>query len=568
MSLEAASVRTEANPPRRFAPAAWRFLLGFFRGRAGAVAVCILAALGQSLAPLPMVPLVRLAVDTAIPRGDIGLLLAIAAGLAVLRLLAGAAAVATRSRVSGLKSRVILELRRDLFEGLYRRPQMSHVRAETQPLAGHLVIDAERVDALIDQGLGTALPALLTGLALAGALVVLNAGLVLVGLALLPLVGLTAFVATRRMGANYARYHDAHDAFMRGVRFVLDNFALTRARAAEGAEVARQAETLERLRAVGLRLTRDNSLAAQAQSGVLALVGLAILIAGAIAVQRHALSLGGLLAFLAAAGLASSQLDRLISTLPALVEGSAALSRLWAFTAATPPPPYSGARALDDWSGRVALEDVTFGYGGGPVLRNVSLALDPGERIGLTGANGAGKTTLFNLILGLYRPDAGRLTADGAAYEDLDLAALRRQVGIVPQEPVFFDGSVLENIAYGVAGVSRESIHDLAERIGASPLLARLPGGLDAPLGERGLRLSGGERQLVAILRALIARPRLLLLDEPTNHLDPSAMAGVLAGLGALSERPGLMIISHDPGALAGLDAVWRLEMGALTRVS
>ncbi len=549
---------------RFFDAAAWRYFLAYFQARGASVAISLMATAGQSLLALPMIPLVRLAFDRAIPRGDIGLLIAIGSGLATLRICAGLAAVLTRSRVVRLKSAAMLEIRRNLLLNLYQRPLLSHVRAETQPFMAHVVVDVERLDAMVDSALGSALPAALTGLVLGGALLYLNAALVLVGVVMLPLVWMVGRFTAGRMRANFRAYHVAYDAFLGGVRFVLANFTLTRARSAENAEVGRQTATLSTLRAAARHLAVDNARVGQLQSAVVAMVGLAVLVAGGVLVGRHVLTLGGLLAFFAAAALAGGQMERLIAALPTLVEGSAALTRLHVYLAEVGPPIYTGARLID-WTGRIALEGVDFSYREAPVLRAVSLDISPGQRVGIVGPNGAGKTTILNLVLGLYRPVAGRLTADGIAFDELDVAALRRMIGMVPQHPVFFDGSVFENIAYGAPDLSRADVEAAARRIGATRLLARLPGALDARLGESGLMLSGGERQMIAILRAVAPRPRLLVLDEPTNHLDAKAVRDLVAALAEGADRPGIVLISHDPAVVSGLDAVYRLEEGRLS---
>ncbi len=550
-------------PERFFDAAAWRFFLAYFQARGASVAVSLMAAAGQSLLALPMIPLVRLAFDRAIPRGDIGLLIAIGLGLATLRIFAGLAAVLARSRVVGLKSAAVLEIRRDLLLNLYQRPLLSHVRAETQPFMAHVVVDVERLDAMVDSALGSALPAALTGLVLGGALLYLNAALVVVGVVMLPLVWMVGRFTAGRMRANFRAYHLAYDAFLKGVRFVLATFTLTRARAAEGAETDRQTATLTTLRVAARHLAVDNARVGQVQSAVVAVVGVVILVAGGVAVTRHALTIGGLLAFFAAAALAGGQVERLIAALPTVMEGSAALTRLHAYFIGAGPPIYAGSRRID-WAGRIALEDVDFSYGEGLVLRAVSLDISPGQRIGIVGPNGTGKTTILNLMLGLYRPVAGRLTADGIAFDDLDVPALRRMIGVVPQHPVFFEGSVLENISYGAFDLSRADVEAAATRIGATRLLGRLPGGLDARLGESGLMLSGGERQMIAILRAVAPRPRLLVLDEPTNHLDDRAIRDLIAALAEGADRPGIVLISHDPAVVSGLDAVYRIEEGRL----
>ena len=536
------------------------------KARAGPIAVCLAAAAAQPLLSLPMIPLVRLAFDQAIPKGDIPLLCAIGLGLAITRLAVGAATVFTRFAVVGIKTDIALILRRDLLARLYDRPHISHVRAENQPFAAHLVIDVDRIDATLDQVLGSALPGLFGCLLLGGAMIYLNPVLVGVGLLFLPVIWIVGRVTTLRMRANIGRYHEAHDGFIRGVRFVLDNFALTRSRGAESAEIERQTAGMRTLREATVHLAVDNTRGGQFQSLAVALVGTVIMVAGGLAVGRHAMTMGSLLAFFLAGGLAAGQIDRLISTLPVVVEGLAALGRLDAHLRSAPSPPYRGRRLLD-WRGHLELEDVDFAYGETPLLRQVSLAIEPGASIGLIGPNGAGKTTILSLIQGLYRPDTGRLTADGVDYGDLDLRAIRRRIGLVPQDPRFFDGDLFENIAYGAPEVTRKHVEALVEQLGAGRLLAALPGGLKAPLGETGLLLSGGQRQMVAILRALAIQPRLLVLDEPTNHLDQVTVEGLMGSVTAIMPSSAILVISHVPSVVAGVDRLFRLNGGRLARV-
>ncbi len=550
--------------PRVFDPTAWRLFARYFRGRRVATVVCLGAALCQSVLPLPMIPIIRLIFDRAIPRNDLRLLFVLGAGLAAVRLLNAALVVFTRARLVDLKTAIVLDLRRDLLAQLYERPSISHARAENQPLLTHIVIDAERVDGMLDMIIANVLAATFTCVVLGVAMVFLSAQLVMVGLVLVPVVALVGRLTARRIRTNFSVYHRAHDAFVRGVRFALDNFALTRSRGAEAEETARQLKVLHALRDATRAGGVDNVVVLQMQSLVVISVGVVMLVIGGGAVARHAMTVGSLLAFFAAAGFASSQIDRLINALPAVIEGSSALARLHAHLVAPAEPAYRGKQILD-WDGAVALEGVEFSYGEGVLLRDVSLSLAPGANVGLVGSNGVGKTTILSLILGLYRPDAGRLTADGVAYDELDIPALRRSIGLVEQHPIFFNGTVFENVSYGAPRATREEVSAIFDRVGGGALLKRLPGGLDAPLGEGGLLLSGGQRQMIAVVRALAIKPRLLILDEPTNHLDLEAMTALIAALRASRPRPTMLLISHDPMAMAGLDALYRLEAGSIS---
>jgi ABC-type multidrug transport system fused ATPase/permease subunit len=205
----------------------------------------------------------------------------------------------------------------------------------------------------------------------------------------------------------------------------------------------------------------------------------------------------------------------------------------------------------------LALRDVEFGYrDGAPVLRGFGLVLQRGERVALVGGNGAGKTTVATLLLGLYRPWGGRAEADGVPYDELDIRALRRLIGFVPQRPTLLPLTIAGNIAYGAGDHDAAGIRAAAELAGADAL------GYDTHVGDEGERVSGGERQRIAIARALVKRPAVLILDEPTNSLDHEAVARILANLRELPNEPAVLVISHDPTVIDDADRVVHLVDG------
>jgi ATP-binding cassette subfamily B protein len=184
------------------------------------------------------------------------------------------------------------------------------------------------------------------------------------------------------------------------------------------------------------------------------------------------------------------------------------------------------------------------------VLHAVTLTIDPREIVGVVGLNGAGKTTLVHLILGLYRPQTGRLYADGRPFDELDMRDLRRQIGVVMQDPIIFPGTVMENIAYGCRETDVNRVVRAAELSMAHELVQTLSHGYDTAVGENGMLLSGGQRQRIAIARALVRQPRLLILDEPTTHLDQASVSRLIGNLSEMADRPAILVISHDTSVL------------------
>jgi len=231
-----------------------------------------------------------------------------------------------------------------------------------------------------------------------------------------------------------------------------------------------------------------------------------------------------------------------------------------------PAAPARPAAPADLRAEEVTLSGVTVTYPGRrrPVLDEVSLTIRPGERILLTGPSGAGKSTLLALLLGFVRPDAGTIQAGGAGLTPADDDRWRGQIAWVPQHPHLFAGRVADNIALGQPDASPEAIRQAARLAGAAEFIEALPGGYDAVLGERALRLSAGQRQKIALARAFLRDAPLLLLDEPAAHLDPASTRRVAEALETVLAGRTVVLVSHGPGLAAVASRVIRLDAGAL----
>jgi subfamily B ATP-binding cassette protein MsbA len=213
----------------------------------------------------------------------------------------------------------------------------------------------------------------------------------------------------------------------------------------------------------------------------------------------------------------------------------------------------------------LALEGVTFRYGSGePVLRDVNLALRPGETIALVGPSGAGKSTLVDLLPRFHDPASGRVTLDGEDLRALDLASVRALFGIVPQETLLFHDTVAANIAYGRTGADRASVERAARAANAHAFISRLPDGYDTVLGERGQTLSGGERQRLALARAVFKDPPVLILDEATSHLDAESERLVQEALERLMAGRTVVAIAHRLATVLRADRIVVLDHGRI----
>jgi ATP-binding cassette subfamily B protein len=215
--------------------------------------------------------------------------------------------------------------------------------------------------------------------------------------------------------------------------------------------------------------------------------------------------------------------------------------------------------------GRVRFEHVSFGYDlERPVLRDVDLELEPGRTVALIGHTGSGKTTLATLVPRFYDTAAGRVTVDGLDVKEAKLVSLRRQIGIVAQDPFLFSDTVRENIAFGRPDASQEQIEEAARLAQAHDFVVALPEGYDTVIGERGITLSGGQRQRIAIARALLLDPRILILDDATASVDATTEAKIRLGLRQAMKNRTTIIIAHRLSTLALADELVVLDRGRI----
>ncbi|MGB3868059.1 MAG: ABC transporter transmembrane domain-containing protein [Flavobacteriales bacterium] len=218
--------------------------------------------------------------------------------------------------------------------------------------------------------------------------------------------------------------------------------------------------------------------------------------------------------------------------------------------------------------GDIAFEHVSFHYATRPdhaVLRDVHFHAKPGERVALVGPSGAGKSTIASLVLRFYDPVGGRITIDGKDAREYDLGALRDRMSIVPQEVLLFGGTILENIAYGRPGASREDIEAAARKANAHEFIVSFPEGYATVVGERGIQLSGGQRQRIAIARAVLKDPAILILDEATSALDTASERLVQDALDKLMEGRTSIVIAHRLSTVRNADRILVLDHGMVT---
>jgi len=228
-----------------------------------------------------------------------------------------------------------------------------------------------------------------------------------------------------------------------------------------------------------------------------------------------------------------------------------------------------GKVRVDAVHGDLRVEHVTYRYPDVkvPAIRDVDLHIKRGETVALVGSSGSGKSTLLNLVLGFLRPTEGRMLLDGVDMETLDLRTARRFVSVVPQESVLFEGSILDNVTYGLGDVLESVVWDALDSANSREFVEQLPDGIHTVVGERGARLSGGQRQRLSIARALIRDPRILLLDEATSALDTESEQMIQGALNNLVADRTTLVVAHRLSTIRAADRIVVLEKGRIVEV-
>lgn len=296
---------------------------------------------------------------------------------------------------------------------------------------------------------------------------------------------------------------------------------------------------------------------------------LALLAIGAGMVADGELTIGELVAFLLYLGAFFQPIQQLVQLYNMYQQGQSSITKLKSLLGQAPAVVESPtAVELPPVEGEITFDDVTFGYlPDRPVISGVSLDIRAGETVAFVGPTGAGKSTLAKLVTRFYDPTAGRVLIDGHDLRDLHIESLRRQLGVVPQEPFLFAGPLRDNIRFAAPEASDDQVWDALRAVGLVEVVERMPQGLDTVVQERGQSLSSGERQLVALARAFLAQPRVLVLDEATSNLDLQSETKIEDALDVLLERRTAILIAHRLSTAMKADRIVVVDDGRIVEV-
>ncbi len=536
-------------------PILWRVWIGLLP------LVVLLPVLGVA------VPLIeRQFIDAVVLGGRADLLLPTIALYGLVWLLSTAVAITTGALLSYVAERVSLELRRRLFVHSSAVSLVFSQRDHSGRTLSLFTSDVPAVSSLVGQTASAGLGSLVT-LAIATVLMfALSWQLALAGAVTPIFVTIAAAVFTRPLRPAARRIQDMVAVMSERVQ---ENLSGTREIIAFGRERDQQVQFVATLRSL-LRLRMRLTMLEAALQGGQSVVGMALTLVilgyGAYLVSAGQTTLGTVFAMRTLFGLVLGPASRLFGLFGDVQKGLAAVDRIHGFLDEVPPV-RDGTRAPIGVRGEVAFRGVGFEYRlERPVLRDLSFVARPGERLAIVGPSGAGKSTLASLVARFYDPTTGAVTLDGVDLRELSLAGLREQIGIVFQNTFLFARSIRENIAFGRDGASEQEVVAAAEAANAWEFIRDLPHGLDTSVGERGVLLSEGQKQRIAIARALLRDPRILILDEPTSALDARSERLVRDALENLMRDRTTFVIAHRLGTVVGADRILVLDGGRLVQ--
>jgi ABC-type multidrug transport system fused ATPase/permease subunit len=465
-------------------------------------------------------------------------------------------------------ARVVRELRSQLYAHLQKLSLRFYESSQTGDVMSRITGDVQTAEMLVthvgDQFLVEIVGLLITIVILFS----LNASLAWVALAPVPLLFLLMYRFGKQVRPLYFEVRERIGALSAKLQDNISGIRVIKAFNTETAEAARfetenRAVFDKQMQGIGLMASAFPLIGFVQGLGTIAVTA----VGGWMLIQRQpALSLGDLFAFSAYVGQLYQPIGHLFMMFNTVLQALGAGERIGELLNTEPDManrPEAGA--LQQVAGDVRFEQVAFGYDEHqPVLQDISIHAQPGQTIALVGRSGSGKTTLVNLIPRFYDPTAGRVSLDGRDLRDLTLDSLRRQIGVVLQDPFLFNGTIAANIRYACPEASDAQVRAAAEAANAHEFVADLPDQYESLIGERGVKLSGGQKQRLSIARAVLADRRILILDEATSMIDTHSEVLIQTALERLMQGRTTFVIAHRLSTVQRADQIVVLEKGRI----
>ncbi len=559
-----------------------RWLAGLLRPYRGRVALTVVAILAATAAGLAPPYLAGQAIDAGIATRDTDALTLIVIAFVGVAIVYAAATYAQTYLVGWVGTRALQDLRERVFDHIQSMSIGFFTRRSPGVLISRLTNDIEALNQLVTTGAVTLLSSGLTLIGVVTIMLLLDLKLALVAFLTFPLLAIASVIFRIVSHGAYRATRERIAAVTAYLQETLSGVRVVRSFGQEARHTTAMDELNEANREANMKTVYLNATYFPGVELLSAVATAAIILYGGTQAIEGAVQVGVIVAFIGYLQLFFDPIQQLSQLYTTYQQGMAALDKIFELLD-TEPDMVDAPGAVDPGTlrGEIEMEGVSFSYAEnadfvvssairnetqtqpeGWALEDVDLHVPPGQTLALVGATGAGKSTFAKLVARFYDPQQGRVLVDGHDLRGMRQQALRRQLGIVPQEGFLFSGSVRENIAFGRPSASLEEIEAAAAAVGATDFIAALPEGIETEVGERGVHLSAGQRQLVAFARALIAEPRILILDEATSNVDVRTEKTIERGLERLLAGRTAIVIAHRLSTIRRAGKIVVLEGG------
>ena len=465
---------------------------------------------------------------------------------------------------------VMNDLRVKVFAHLQRLSLGFFTEEKAGVVMSRMTSDIENLQQLLQDGLSQLAIQALTMVVIAGILFATNVRLALITIVLIipALVGASVWFK-RASERGYDRVRDGIANVLADLSESLHGVRIVTAHNRQRHNVIHHRNVVGDYRDANNYTARVNAIYGPGTQ-LLGVLGQAVLLAiGGSMVVNHTLSIGALVAFFLYLNRFFQPIQLLVQQYNTYQQGQSSITKLRGLIDTEPEVREApDAVELPPIQGEIVFDHLTFGYDPAhPVIDDVNLGIAPGETVAFVGPTGAGKSTLAKLVTRFYDPTGGRVLIDGHDLREVTMFSLRSQLGVVPQEPFLFAGTIGDNIAFARPSATDAEIHEAVEKVGLTDVIGRMPHGLDTVVHERGQTLSSGERQLIALARAFLAHPRVLVLDEATSNLDLQSETKIESALDVLLQNRTAILIAHRLSTAMRADRVVVVDLGRIVEV-